>query len=116
MTGYPDFNFPMFGHYAALLRDQGYVVLSPHESAGGVTDLPREWYFTLDFAMLSTANYIFLMPGWEHSAGSKAEAIMASEIGVGVFEVFVERDGHIVLTPIEDIEWYIGFQRGESTW
>ena len=82
MSGLPNYNFEVFERYARILREQGYTVVSPHDTAGQATHLPRSWYFRMDFAIIANVDYVFFIPGWQTSAGARAEAIMATEMGV----------------------------------
>lgn len=91
MSGLDGYNFAEFDRYAALLREQGYVVISPAETAGGVDHLPRQWYFRFDFAVIATVDFVFVMPNWTKSAGARAEVIMANEMGIPIFEL--QHDG-----------------------
>lgn len=99
MSGIPEFNFPAFRLWAAVLRDLGYEVFSPAEqdikrhgvdvSAGNVTGdcsvgiaadvgLNIRTCLADDLAWICAhATHIALMPGWEHSAGARVEFALA---------------------------------------
>jgi len=111
MNGYDNYNFDAFDMWADRLRESGYVVLSPAETAGGAQHLDRHWYFRFDFAIIATVNYVFLMPGWNESAGAKAEAIMACEMGIPLYELH-EADGSFLLVEVSDLSWGVEFKRG----
>jgi len=85
MSGLPEYNFPEFNRVAGVLREHGYTVISPAETAGAASHLPRKWYFRMDFAIISNVDYVFVMPGWSNSAGARAEVIQANEMGVDVW-------------------------------
>ena len=85
MSGLPNYNFDEFDRIAGLLRDGGYTVLSPADTAGKADHLPRDWYFRMDFAIIANVDYVFTMPGWQASKGARAEVIMATEMGVEVW-------------------------------
>lgn len=89
MSGHIDYGFPVFNAAAQQLRELGYVVLNPAETAGGASHLEREWYFRFDFAVIANVDAIFLLPGWKDSAGAKAEVVYANEIGLGIYELTV---------------------------
>lgn len=79
---------------AGELMNQGHVVYSPiahcHPIATRV-DLPRTWDFweRFDREMLRNAREIWILklPGWETSAGVKAERQIAIELGIPVREI-----------------------------
>lgn len=83
MTGYKDFNFPAFHAAAEVLREQfGYKVLNPAENFEGRTDL--DWQTYLDEGLRQIreeAEVVFMLPGWEDSAGAQREVALAKELG-----------------------------------
>jgi Domain of unknown function (DUF4406) len=95
MRGIPEFNFPRFYAVAAALRANGHEVFNPAEKDierhGGVNigagnmegsiekaksthgfSLRQALAMDLEYICLQ-ANCIVLLPGWETSAGAKAE-------------------------------------------
>jgi hypothetical protein len=89
MRGQPEFGFPAFDAAAERLRSVGYVVWSPAErdrrhgfDPQGLTgcedlaalglDLPVVLADCLIHICLHTGG-VALLPGWEHSAGARAE-------------------------------------------
>ena len=102
MRGIPEFNFPRFNAVAAALRANGHEVFNPAEkdierhggvnisagNANGDVDRARQEHgFSLrqalhdDFTYIcKTANCLCLLPGWEHSGGSRAEHAVASAL------------------------------------
>lgn len=100
MTGHPNFNFPAFEDASERLRNLGHEVMSPHEhdlalhpelefSTGYATgdpagcptfSLPKA--FRWDIEQILSADAIVLLPGWESSAGSKFERLVAEKCGV----------------------------------
>lgn len=100
MRGRKDFNFPAFEATTKHLRVMGHEVFNPAErdlTAGfktvgmtGNEDLSEEG-FDLRAALAADLEYITLtadaicvLPGWEHSAGARAEVATAHALGLKV--------------------------------
>lgn len=76
MTGLPKQNYPAFNAAAARLRALGYEVLNPVDSeAENHKKGPQShaWYMRRAVRMVSHADGIALLPGWEKSAGAALE-------------------------------------------
>lgn len=87
MTGYVDDNFPAFHEAAENLRDFGLVVINPAENVGGHQDMTAEWFLGLDITMIVTrADMVVVLPGWERSRGAKLEVLVANAVGLPVYE------------------------------
>lgn len=72
MTGIPDYNYSEFARVADLLRKDGHDVISPHE----LNLRGHSWKECMRIAivaMLTGADAIVLLAGWEKSRGSKLE-------------------------------------------
>ena len=91
MSGRPNYNFDEFNRITGILRDRGVRVLNPAETAGGVQDLGRQWYFKYDFGVIALCDAVLCMPEWDTSEGAKAEVVYASEIGVPV--LLIDEEG-----------------------
>lgn len=85
MHGMPDFNYPTFDHWARLHRGVGWDVVNPTE-IGAAFGTPDEISADPDlFAevmkaerkALTQCDAIFLLKGWEHSAGARKELALA---------------------------------------
>jgi hypothetical protein len=95
MRGYPKFNFPAFDFAAQRLREQKFEVFSPAEK-GAETVLAkhpniqddeqfRRKVFRMDTDWICRhADAVALLPGWETSAGAKAERVLAEALGLTI--------------------------------
>lgn len=89
MSGLPDFNYPAFIEAENTLREHGWTsVLNPvsseKENTGEYQQQPWEWYLTRAVRMLTYANSVALLPGWENSKGAKLEKHIADSLGYDV--------------------------------
>jgi hypothetical protein len=102
MRGYPQFNHPAFRRAADLLRLRGHEVFSPAEhdasiglTVTGMTGDPGEIadagvslrsLIGADLAWIcGHADALVVMPGWEASAGARAEAAVALALSLPVW-------------------------------
>lgn len=79
MTGLPDFNRDAFRKQHVSLMEQGHIVLCPAVLPDGLTQAE---YMDICIAMLRCADAIFMLRGWEKSAGAVAEHAMAKKLGL----------------------------------
>jgi hypothetical protein len=103
MTGLPYFNFPSFEAAAELLRCSGWFVYSPREndSAAGIEpdpegklspDGPRfKDLMRKDLWQTCDSDALFVLPGWEYSAGAQIEVDVAHRVGVPVYSLLSGR-------------------------
>lgn len=80
MTGHDNLNFEKFHSLAESLRNDGYVVLNPAETAGGYKKMNEEWYLEHDLHMITMCDRVAVMDGWEHSEGAQLEAHVAQKL------------------------------------
>jgi hypothetical protein len=83
MTGVPYYNFPAFDEAAARLRGMGYEVVNP---ADKVIVEGWEWtdYLRHDIKEVCDCEAIFMLEGWEKSAGAQLEIEVARGLGLEV--------------------------------
>jgi hypothetical protein len=104
MRGYEAFNHPAFHRATRLLRDLGHVVFSPAEhdnsvgldtagTAGDHAEVAAAGFsvrslLAADLAWIcGEADALVMMPGWEQSAGARAEAAVALALSLPVWEL-----------------------------
>jgi hypothetical protein len=110
MTGLPDFNHPAFATAATNLRSRGWVVLSPAEHDNGTQGHSRSHYMRHDIQQLLMADAVFVLDGWETSAGARLEIAVAREIGLPVH--FAELFGEACDVPLHIL---VSVVPGETT-
>lgn len=82
MRGYPDHNYPAFHRAAAMLRENDFKVINPAENFAGRTDLEPEVYLREDIRLMTKhCDSIYLLEGWQNSAGARAEYAVAKGLG-----------------------------------
>ena len=83
MTGLPHFNRPAFLQAALNLSFEKHVPLNPAILPDGLTEAD---YMAVGITMLQRADAIFLLTGWQFSAGARAEHALALKLGLEVIE------------------------------
>lgn len=116
MTGVPEYNFPAFHAAAAVLRERGFDVLNPAETAGGSAGLSYAQYMNIDVAYVQAADAVVVLPGWRGSKGALLEVHLAHSLGKPVFE-FDEERGVGTRLEIERFQvWTYPVEQPERTW
>ena len=95
MTGMPEFNYPAFREAAQRLRNAGMTVVSPVEigekygTAEEINAVPAklENLILEELDALATCDAIYLLPGWQRSAGTRNELRLALSLKL---EILVE--------------------------
>lgn len=78
MTGKPDLNFPAFMAAEAKLQAKNVIVINPARMPQG---LSYAEYMKLDLFLLGMCDAIYLLDGWQHSKGARAELSFAISLG-----------------------------------
>ncbi|ECI8027218.1 DUF4406 domain-containing protein [Salmonella enterica subsp. enterica serovar Ramatgan] len=79
MSGLPNFNRDRFNEIAALVVESGNIPLNPAILPDGLSE--RD-YMAIGIAMLQCADAIYLIEGWENSAGARAEKTLADKLNI----------------------------------
>jgi len=108
MTGRASHGFPAFDAAAARLRELGHEVISPSETAGRTTTLPRSVFFRIDFAYIDAVEAVVVLPEWSTSKGATAESIHATEIGVPI-HLYDPVEG--VGPQIKVTDWHVTWEK-----
>jgi hypothetical protein len=89
MSGYPEYNYQEFSDVAAILRNAGFTVASPHEvkydEPAGIGSLPYEDYIQGGLNLLRSCQGLLLMAGWPQSTGCRGELRLAMELDMPVY-------------------------------
>ena len=83
MTGLPHFNRPALNQAALNLSFEKHVALNPAILPDGLTEAD---YMAVGITMLQRADAIFLLTGWQFSAGARAEHALALKLGLEIIE------------------------------
>jgi hypothetical protein len=99
MRNKPLYNFPAFDRVCWWLRDRGHTPISPHEldrltgineyvlTDSDITPAMVRNFFHRDLGMILTeAEGVVVLRGWEQSAGAKAEVALALVLGLPIFD------------------------------
>jgi hypothetical protein len=92
MKGYPGFNYTLFHRATAHLRDRGYRIINPAETAGGETDLTRGQYMRIDLGYVMASDGVVVLPGWRSSQGALLEIAAATNLGLPVRLYDLDKD------------------------
>jgi hypothetical protein len=84
MSDLPQLNFPAFFAEAERLRALGYTVVNPAE----LNEPGTPWVQAMrtDIRMLLMCDALALLPGWEKSRGANLEWLIATELGMPVYQ------------------------------
>jgi hypothetical protein len=112
MTGYPQFNFPLFFKAAEIARSWGFDIISPAEldaennedyeiasnspdGALGSTTQTYGDYLGRDVKIIADEGVegILFLPRWEESKGARLEAYVSLQQGHTKFFHYIDREG-----------------------
>lgn len=107
MRGYPKFNFPAFDEARDYVRTlEKYNVISPADidreeklDLDDSVEVPENIFqlcMKRDLDIVAGAHAIFLLKGWEKSAGANNELFVANACGVEVWQASYDLDGNII--------------------
>lgn len=85
MSGYPEYNFPLFRKTAEKLRQHFDHVIDPSENFDGDRTLERKLYMRVDAKHVLDADAIVFLPGWSESVGCNLEAFLAQQLELPAF-------------------------------
>ena len=88
ISGLPNFNRDAFNAEAHRLLGLGHVALNPAILPDG---LEQAEYMDICLAMLRCADGIFMLDGWQQSAGAKAEYALAEKLGLDIQHQMIVR-------------------------
>ena len=77
ITGIDDLNRPAFAHAAGSLYLAGHVPISPFDLGCGELDTYHKQLKRDLVAICGLADAIYMLKGWEHSPGARAEHAVA---------------------------------------
>lgn len=125
MTGYERFNFESFHKASLKLKELGHTVISPAHLAQEMgfepQDLPADYNWNKlpdniaiesiikkDIEVLfQDCNTIYMLQGWTHSKGAKAEHALAEWLG---YEVIYQEPQDAEINQHYNKEWWFAFQ------
>lgn len=97
ITGKENGNKAVFFSAEYALKKEGYIVLNPCRLPGGLSEFQ---YMDICLAMLRSANYIYLLEGWQTSAGATAEHALAKKLGLWVIT------GGMLPSPVPPVRYF----------
>ena len=66
------------------LKSQGHEIINPAAISAALPSLSYAAYMQISLVLLSCANAIYLLSGWEHSPGAVVEKLAAQSLGLRV--------------------------------
>jgi len=88
MTGYPNFNYPLFNVVSGMLRKAGHTVYNPAEFQHDEPEFPpRKAFSAYAKFICEEADAIVLLPSWGQSLGVSAELALAKNCKLRVIEL-----------------------------
>ena len=84
MTGKPDLNRPAFRRAQGRLIGQGHRAISPPTLSSSGSDTYRRQLKRDLVAICVTADALYMLKGWEHSPGARAEHAVAAALDLPI--------------------------------
>jgi hypothetical protein len=93
MRGHPLYNFPAFDAASIHLRAYGHDIISPADmdrehgfdpATSEFSEADYEAAMARDMAAIEKCDGIYLLRGWERSAGARREVAKAIELGLSI--------------------------------
>lgn len=81
ISGLPNFNRDAFNAEAHRLLGLGHVALNPAILPDG---LEQHEYMAICIEMVKMADQLVMLPGWDRSAGARAEHALAIKLGKAI--------------------------------
>lgn len=78
MTGYENYNREAFNAAAKMLESENHIAINPAVLPGG---LSQSDYMDICLAMVRACDCVYMLKGWEHSGGARAEFWLADKLG-----------------------------------
>ena len=125
MTGYERFNFEAFDKASHKLKELGYKIINPAQIARDLGFDPKQladdWNWnklpkdiSLDTIkggiideLRHNCNSIYMLQGWTHSTGAKAEHALAEWLG---YEIIYQEPQDAEINRLYNKEWWFTFQ------
>jgi len=81
-------NIERAGSVARQLWAMGFTVICPHKNTAFFdgADIPDEVWLAGCLQLVGRADILILLPGWEHSSGTRIERDTALALGIPIFE------------------------------
>jgi len=86
MSGLPQHNYPAFHEMESILRKMGYSnILNPAKIANGDTSKQYSYYIRESLKLVSQADFVVFLDGWEKSKGANLEKHCADAMGINCY-------------------------------
>ena len=74
--------------YAIELWKKGYAVICPHKNSALLDGVvPDDYFLGGDHEILKRCDIVYMLPGWEKSAGASAEHQLAKNLGIEIIYI-----------------------------
>lgn len=80
-----DQNYPSFNAAASRLRELGFDVINPAETAGGIKHLPKETFMQIDLSYVQAVDAVVVLPMWWNSKGAIIETLTCEALSKPIY-------------------------------